>query len=236
MFHQQGRAHVTDPKRIEHVIKCRDGVWSTERENCRPVSVATDGPIHGTLAAAQAYNTKSAVLQGHPVPGTGPKKPSPTPSFKRNMVSQLIKQHGSPPHVRVTAGGRIVSNDLPQLGSPRMPYTPTNYSAAYGSSRGSARIPHALPNGNYGHSQLPQGYLAYNPSGVLIQFIDGGFRQVRMDEYGQPMYQMPPPNMPFPSANGVIGMMAPPPPQMHPMVSRSQPSATNLAVLTSSSR
>lgn len=55
------------------------------------------------------------------VPGTTPldKKPSPSPSIKRGKAERLLKEHGSPPGLRVTAGGRIVPSDLAPLGTTR---------------------------------------------------------------------------------------------------------------------
>jgi hypothetical protein len=53
---------------------------------------------------------------------TAGKKPSPSPSVKRGKAEALLKEHGSPPGLRVTAGGRIVPSDLPPLGGPRYPY------------------------------------------------------------------------------------------------------------------
>ncbi|RMZ69076.1 fimbriae-associated fap1 [Pyrenophora seminiperda CCB06] len=53
------------------------------------------------------------------------KKPSPTPSIKRGKAERLLKEHGSPPGLRVTAGGRIVPSDLPPLGTSR--YGDTTY-------------------------------------------------------------------------------------------------------------
>ncbi|KAF2472186.1 uncharacterized protein BDR25DRAFT_342172 [Lindgomyces ingoldianus] len=47
------------------------------------------------------------------------KKPSPSPSVKRGKAEKLLKEHGSPPGMRVTAGGRVVPSDLPPLGSAR---------------------------------------------------------------------------------------------------------------------
>ena len=55
------------------------------------------------------------------VPTTAPtatyKRPSPSPSIKRGKAEKLLKEHGSPPGLRVTAGGRIVPGDLPPLGA-----------------------------------------------------------------------------------------------------------------------
>ena len=45
------------------------------------------------------------------------KRPSPSPSVKRGKAERLLKEHGSPPGLRVTAGGRIVPGDLPPLGA-----------------------------------------------------------------------------------------------------------------------
>jgi hypothetical protein len=47
------------------------------------------------------------------------KKPSPTPSIKRGKAERLLKEHGSPPGMRVTAGGRVVPSDLQPLSSAR---------------------------------------------------------------------------------------------------------------------
>ncbi|KAH6860699.1 hypothetical protein BKA58DRAFT_323355 [Alternaria rosae] len=47
------------------------------------------------------------------------KRPSPTPSIKRGKAEKLLKEHGSPPGIRVTAGGRIVPSDLLPLGTSR---------------------------------------------------------------------------------------------------------------------
>jgi hypothetical protein len=49
------------------------------------------------------------------------KRPSPTPSIKRGKAEKLLKEHGSPPGMRVTAGGRVVPSDLPPLGTSRFP-------------------------------------------------------------------------------------------------------------------
>lgn len=69
------------------------------------------------LTAPNAGNVNA----GGPTHINGLKKPSPTPSLKRDKVQKLIKEHGSPPGLRVTAGGRIVPHDMPGLGSPQYP-------------------------------------------------------------------------------------------------------------------
>jgi hypothetical protein len=54
-------------------------------------------------------------------PAASQKRPSPTPSIKRGKAEKLLKEHGSPPGMRVTAGGRVVPSDLPPLGTSRFP-------------------------------------------------------------------------------------------------------------------
>ncbi|KAL1654646.1 meiotic recombination [Didymella pomorum] len=51
------------------------------------------------------------------VPPAANKRPSPSPSVKRGKAEALLKEHGSPPGLRVTAGGRIVPGDLRPLGA-----------------------------------------------------------------------------------------------------------------------
>jgi hypothetical protein len=197
MYRMTGRANVDDPKFLEHVIKKTPSGENVNisLENLRPTPTATDGPIHGNLAMAQTYRVRQAHAQAATCSTV--KRPSPTPSVKRSKAERLLEEHGSPPHVRVTAGGRIVPNDLPQLGSPRVPFTPVFR------SNGPCRIPLALPNGASNGPQLPNGYLGFNGYGKLIQWFDGRWHDVPSDAYGQPMYQMPPPNVPFPSANNI---------------------------------
>lgn len=67
-------------------------------------------------------------------PPTANKRPSPSPSVKRGKAERLLKEHGSPPGLRVTAGGRIVPGDLPLLGArPSFNiYTPHTLRAAPG--------------------------------------------------------------------------------------------------------
>ncbi|KAF2002888.1 hypothetical protein P154DRAFT_125690 [Amniculicola lignicola CBS 123094] len=64
---------------------------------------------------------RSSILPG--VPGVptlvASKKPSPSPSIKRGKAERLLKEHGSPPGMRVTAGGRVVPSDLPPLSTSR---------------------------------------------------------------------------------------------------------------------
>lgn len=50
-------------------------------------------------------------------------QPSPTASLKRKKAEAIVKAHGSPTHVRVTAGGRIVPSEQSPLCLPRFGYS-----------------------------------------------------------------------------------------------------------------
>lgn len=68
-----------------------------------------------TLAAASSNKSIRSAATPALVPAAPVKKPSPSPSIKRGKAERLLKEHGSPPGMRVTAGGRIVPSDLPPV-------------------------------------------------------------------------------------------------------------------------
>ncbi|QDS74578.1 hypothetical protein FKW77_008201 [Venturia effusa] len=156
------------------------------------------------------------------------KRPSPTPSVKRNKVERLIKEHGSPPHLRVTAGGRIVPNDFTPLGSPRFAYAPIHRpnvpSKIFSASR-NASFPGYEP-------VLPNGFVGYNTFGELCQYIDGNVIPVRPGAHANssPAFFMPPPNWPFPplsqfnpmnaNAGGVVNGIQPQAPPFYPQATQ----------------
>jgi hypothetical protein len=204
MYKMYGRATVTDPPPppLEHVLKQNpNGDYETRTENLPPSTciVSSDGHNNGNGGNhAPAFRPR---YQGNNFAAAGPsgtnkKRPSPTPSVKKNKVEELIKQHGSPPHVRVTAGGRIVPNDLQQLGSPRFAHTPV-YTHPH-----SGRMVAARPNG-MGQGNLQNGFIAYNATQDLVQWVDGQWERVFIDRAGLPKYRVAPANT-FPLANNVF--------------------------------
>lgn len=76
-----------------------------------------------SASASLIRATSSRSLRPPTVPATAPtalhKRPSPSPSIKRGKAEKLLKEHGSPPGMRVTAGGRVVPSDLTTLGTSR---------------------------------------------------------------------------------------------------------------------
>lgn len=168
----------------EHVLKpsaSNPGLSSTGENVLRP----STNIVNLTRAPVAPRGLFSAI-----------KRPSPTPSVKRNKVERLIKEHGSPPNLRVTAGGRIVPNDFTPLGSPRFSYAPlhrpTVPSKVFPANR-NAPFPGFEPT-------LPNGYVGYNNFGELCQYIDGNIVPVRPGAHANspPAFFMPPPNWPFP--------------------------------------
>ncbi|KAL1792178.1 hypothetical protein ACET3X_009929 [Alternaria dauci] len=82
------------------------------------------------------------------VPFGPQKRPSPTPSIKRGKAEKLLKEHGSPPGIRVTAGGRIVPSDLPPLGTSRYGDNTYRTQSPLRVAPGNITQPQTQPNGN----------------------------------------------------------------------------------------
>ncbi|KAF2869697.1 hypothetical protein BDV95DRAFT_596029 [Massariosphaeria phaeospora] len=72
-----------------------------------------------TLKTASSENNIRSSITPLLAPAAPNKKPSPSPSIKRGKAERLLKEHGSPPGMRVTAGGRVVPSDLPPLSTAR---------------------------------------------------------------------------------------------------------------------
>lgn len=98
---------------------------------------------------------------------------SPASSIERKRAEQILKQHGSPPGLRVTAGGRIVTSDQSPLCSPRYGYSAINKNGGLiRFAPGYPPPPHTFSN--FAKS-LPNGFVAQNPDGKLCQMVDGRF-------------------------------------------------------------
>lgn len=118
-------------------------------------------------------------------------KYSPTPSIKRGKAEQLLKEHGSPPGIRVTAGGRIVPDGLTPITSPRF-----DQRRSY-APRPAAQINippvdiHNLPSPGY--LQTVQGYLVV-ADGQIYQVHNGGL--IGVGQVGNPTLDLvcPPSN------------------------------------------
>ena len=141
------------------------------------------GPVHYTnqINPNDPYNT-SAI-----------KKPSPTPSVRYRKAARLVQEHGSPPGIRVTAGGRIVPTGIPRLPSPR--YVPGAYRREVGAQVAAHQpvVVGALPS-------LPNGTLLPAADGQQFQYIDGVLRPVSVGPVGGTWAYATPPNSFLPTS------------------------------------
>jgi hypothetical protein len=119
-------------------------------------------------------------------------RPSPTPSLKKRKAEQILEDHGSPPGLRVTAGGRIVPSDQSPLCSPRYGYSAIKKNGMlikFGPNFPAP--PGGIPMQRMG---LPNGFVAQDPNGRLCQMVDGKFLPVD-DVDGIPQLYIAAPNL-----------------------------------------
>ncbi|KAF4554757.1 Hypothetical protein D9617_3g018250 [Elsinoe fawcettii] len=117
---------------------------------------------------------------------------SPSASLKKKKAEQILKQHGSPPGIRVTAGGRIVPSEQSPLCSPRYGYS------AVQKNGGLIKFAPGYPPppksfSNYARS-LPNGWVLQDPSGILVQVVDGRLLAIQ-DVDGIPQLYITAPNL-----------------------------------------
>jgi len=118
-------------------------------------------------------------------------KTSPTPSLKKRKAEQILEQHGSPPDLRVTAGGRIVPYNQSPLCSPRYGYS------AIQKNGGLIKLAPGYPPPKTFQSfakLLDNGFVAQEPSGRLCQLVDGRFLPVH-EVNGIPQLYITAPNL-----------------------------------------
>lgn len=119
-------------------------------------------------------------------------RPSPTPTLKKRKAEQILEDHGSPPGLRVTAGGRIVPSDQSPLCSPRYGYSAIKKNGMlikFGPNFPAP--PGGIPMQRVG---LPNGFVAQDPDGRLCQMVDGKFLPVD-DIDGIPQLYIAAPNL-----------------------------------------
>ncbi|PIA89565.1 hypothetical protein CB0940_06807 [Cercospora beticola] len=93
---------------------------------------------------------------------------SPTPSLKKKAVEAIVKNHGSPSHIRVTAGGRIVPSEQSPLCQPRY---------GYSAIRVNGGLIKFAPNQRY-HSRPEELIQPVNQNGNVIHDMQGNFFQI----------------------------------------------------------
>ncbi|KAK3117574.1 hypothetical protein LTR53_000899 [Teratosphaeriaceae sp. CCFEE 6253] len=116
-------------------------------------------------------------------------RPSPTHSLRRKKIESLVKAHGSPDHVRVTAGGRIVPSEQSPLCHPRYGYS------AIKSNGGLIKFAPNHPMGKAQWTHATQnGFVAQDVNGRLCQIVDGVILPLHETDEGLRLY-MPAPNL-----------------------------------------
>ena len=169
----------------EHVLRSSsNGSVATTARGKRSSSLTTTAYDGFEQPSDDIYRPKTRSRHGRH------SKYSPTPSIKRGKVERLLKEHGSPPGVRVTAGGRIVQEGLTPLTSPRFNQNASSYLSSL------PQVPKLEPQ------QVPsmdalrqlQGYLVNIGGGHICQVIDGKLIPVGV-ENGPLRLLMPPSNV-----------------------------------------
>ena len=110
----------------EHVLR-NSSSTSAIKMNNQPDQQPLELAVGDDEATADQQNTAS---DDRYTPVRTKPNHSPTPSIKKGKAEKLLKEHGSPPGMRVTAGGRVVPTDLAPLGSPRFSFDESKRSAS----------------------------------------------------------------------------------------------------------
>lgn len=173
----------------------------SSRSNIENLSISTN--VSDALprsASAHIVPLSTATLQvlGEIAPNnqmlrTGPfttkLRPSPTPSLKRKKAEAIVKAHGSPTHIRVTAGGRIVPSEQSPLCYPRYGYSAINLNGG---------LIKFAPNVQAGQPQWTKatedGFVAQDEHGNLSQIVNGTILPLHEVDGALRLY-MPAPNL-----------------------------------------
>lgn len=136
---------------------------TADAENSRQSSEEDGGvPTNGSVLSQIVPN--SQILR----PGASKIGPSPTPSLKKKKAQAIVKAHGSPQHVRVTAGGRVVPSEQSPLCHPRYGYS------AIKANGGLIKFAPNHPMGKAQWTQATQnGFVAQDVNGRLCQIVNG---------------------------------------------------------------
>jgi hypothetical protein len=129
-------------------------------------------------------------------------RPSPTPSLKKKKAEAIVKAHGSPQHVRVTAGGRIVPSEQSPLCHPRY---------GYSAVKANGGLIKFAPNHPVGKAQWTQatqnGFVAQDVNGRLCQIVNGTILPLNEVDGSLRLY-VPAPNLNIQSHSSSFGPSA----------------------------
>lgn len=164
--------------------------------------------VSASIIATHPENTCRQSITANLVAGASAnKKPSPSPSVKRGEAERLLKEHGSPQGMRVTASGCVVPSDLQPLSSPRYTY---NTSKSQTSNRVSP-IQGLQSQSVLDFSKVAlNGPFVYNSSGQICHYVNNQFLPLNIVD-GQIKGYISPPNSlyPFvPLVSGFVGQQS----------------------------
>jgi hypothetical protein len=156
-------------------------------------------PLAASSGSVLTSNVLGVIAPNNQMLRTGPLvnklRPSPTPSLKRKKAEAIVKAHGSPTHIRVTAGGRIVPSEQSPLCYPRYGYSAINLNGG---------LIKFAPNVQAGQPQWTKatedGFVAQDEHGNLSQIVNGTILPLHEVDGALRLY-MPAPNLKI-SANG----------------------------------
>ncbi|KAK4494169.1 hypothetical protein PRZ48_014467 [Zasmidium cellare] len=128
---------------------------------------------------------------------------SPTPSLKKKKAEAIVKAHGSPTHVRVTAGGRIVPSDQSPLCHPRFGYS------AVKTNGGLVKFAPNYPAKPQWTHATENGFVAQDQQGNLCQIVNGTILPLTEVD-GALRLHMPAPNLNVTQRGSSLGPIAAP--------------------------
>ncbi|KAK3721333.1 hypothetical protein LTR37_003209 [Vermiconidia calcicola] len=166
---------------------------TTDAENSRQSSgqlAPSTGPVLGEIAPNNQILRPAGPLKF---------RPSPTPSLKKKKAEAIVKAHGSPQHLRVTAGGRIVPSEQSPLCHPRY---------GYSAIKANGGLVKFAPNHPLGKAQWTQatqnGFVAQDVNGRLCQIVDGTILPLNEVDGALRLY-VPAPNLNISSRGSSFG-------------------------------
>jgi len=178
-----------------------------------------------SVIASTKHQVLGEIANNGQAPRYGPwrHRTSPTPSIRKSKIEALVKHHGSPQHVRVTAGGRIVPSEQSPLCHPRF-----GYSAIKSNGTLIKVAPNHVGKTQQWISTTQDGYVAQDESGRLCQIVNGMILPLN-EENGAVRLYVPAPNLNIthrgPSAGTPLAFQDSAPRDIQPDESRSALSA-----------
>lgn len=177
--------------------------WQPKKENRSTRASDNDRPPTGALQAAPNAPVLGEIAANNqvlrPVDGPYRFRSSPTASLKRKKAEAIVKAHGSPTHVRVTAGGRIVPSEQSPLCHPRYGYSAVKVNG------GLIKLAPNHPQGKAQWTQATQnGFVAQDVNGRLCQIVNGTILPLTEVDGALQLF-IPAPNLNITQRNSSIG-------------------------------